>query len=273
MGNDHRQCVGMSRAHVDEVDVQAVDLRHELRQGVELGLGLAPVIVCAPIADERFHIRKWYALRLVVHGLPVGPTGHEQTPAKIGKIVIGHIYAKGPDGVARTSRSGSGRRPGGADREAGRRCWRQAQWPRLSGDCVGAGRPFPQLPAPRFHSSRAIHLPIACSFDVLLKRCWSGEGRNQVLRREDGMGEAGLPKFFAARDWGGPSFHNRTKRTVRLVGLPLSIVMRPGSLPARLNQLDDAMEDAGKGDAQPHRLSLQARERPAPSASIAVHPR
>ena len=42
--DDHRQCVFVLRAHVDEVDVEAVDLGDEIRHCVQPGLHLAPVV-------------------------------------------------------------------------------------------------------------------------------------------------------------------------------------------------------------------------------------
>ena len=41
------------RTHVDEMDVDAIDRRHELQQGVQFRLRLAPVVVRAPVANER----------------------------------------------------------------------------------------------------------------------------------------------------------------------------------------------------------------------------
>ena len=52
MGDDERQGVRMTRANVHEVNVEPVDLSHELRQGIQLRLGFAPVIVRAPVAYE-----------------------------------------------------------------------------------------------------------------------------------------------------------------------------------------------------------------------------
>ena len=61
--DDQRQRVRVARADVDEVDVDPVDRRHELREGIELRLGLAPVIAGAPIADEFLELRQLRALR------------------------------------------------------------------------------------------------------------------------------------------------------------------------------------------------------------------
>ena len=64
MRDDERQRVLVLRAHVDEVDVQPVDLGDELRQGVEPRLALAPVVVRRPVARERLRRRELHALRL-----------------------------------------------------------------------------------------------------------------------------------------------------------------------------------------------------------------
>ena len=53
--DDERQRVLVLRADVDEVDVEPVDLGHELRQGVQLRLAPAPVVVGRPVARELLH--------------------------------------------------------------------------------------------------------------------------------------------------------------------------------------------------------------------------
>ena len=47
--HDHRQRVRQLRTHVNEVDVDTVDLGRELRQRVEGCLDLAPVVVRGPV--------------------------------------------------------------------------------------------------------------------------------------------------------------------------------------------------------------------------------
>ena len=60
---------------MSELDVEAIDLGDELRQGIQLRLGLAPVVIRSPIADERLDPGQLHALGLIGDGLPVGPTG------------------------------------------------------------------------------------------------------------------------------------------------------------------------------------------------------
>src|SRR5215211_3196207 len=52
VGDDQRQRVLVPRADVEEVDVDPVDLGHELRPGVQLCLAFPPVVVRAPVPNE-----------------------------------------------------------------------------------------------------------------------------------------------------------------------------------------------------------------------------
>src|SRR5438045_660721 len=63
--DDHRQRLLMLRSNVDEMDIQPIDLRHELRQRVQFRFHLAPIVICPPIAREFLHHRARYALRIV----------------------------------------------------------------------------------------------------------------------------------------------------------------------------------------------------------------
>ena len=71
--DDHRQRVLVRRPDVDEVDVEAVDLGQELREGVQPRLEPAEVVVVAPVAGELLHRRQLHALRRVGDGLLLGP--------------------------------------------------------------------------------------------------------------------------------------------------------------------------------------------------------
>ena len=62
MRDDERQCVLMLRANVNEMNIKAVDLGDELREGVEPSFHLAPVVFRRPIARELFCRRKLNAL-------------------------------------------------------------------------------------------------------------------------------------------------------------------------------------------------------------------
>jgi hypothetical protein len=112
MRHDQRQSIGMLRADVNEVNVHAVDRCHELRQGVELGLGLSPVVAGAPILDERLQLRQLYALRLVIDRLAIRPPCFGDAPTKVFERRLRDADGEGPD-RAIFSRTGVGQ--GGKD--------------------------------------------------------------------------------------------------------------------------------------------------------------
>jgi hypothetical protein len=105
MGDDHRQSIGMLRADVDEVNVHVIDRCHELRQGVELGLGLPPVVIHPPVPHERLQLCQLHALRLIGDRLAVGPARGGDASAEIDELLVRNGDVKGPNRVAVTRRS------------------------------------------------------------------------------------------------------------------------------------------------------------------------
>ena len=104
--DDEREGVLVLRTHVDEVDVQAVDLGHELRQGVQLLLDLAPVVIGGPVAREFLHRRQRHTLRFVRHGLALRPLGGLDATAQVVQSFVGHLDVEGADfggGLDRTA--------------------------------------------------------------------------------------------------------------------------------------------------------------------------
>ena len=55
VADDERQCVLVLRTDMNEMDVQPIDLGHELREGVQPRLALAPVVLGRPVAGELLH--------------------------------------------------------------------------------------------------------------------------------------------------------------------------------------------------------------------------
>ena len=96
--DDDRQGVLVRRLHVDEVDVEAVDLGQELREGVEPGLEPAQVVVAAPVAGELLRRRERHALGDVADGLLLRPSRRLDSPAEVVELVLGHLDAEGTDG-------------------------------------------------------------------------------------------------------------------------------------------------------------------------------
>ena len=101
MRHDQRQGVRVTGADVDEVNVESVDLGHELRQRIQLRLCLAPVVVGSPVADELLQFRELYALRPVVDRLPVRPPRRSDAPAEIHELLFRNIDPEGADRVVR----------------------------------------------------------------------------------------------------------------------------------------------------------------------------
>ena len=71
--DDERQRVFMLRTNVNEVNVEPVDLGDELREGVQVRLDGAPVVVRHPVARELLDHGQRHALRLIRDGLLLGP--------------------------------------------------------------------------------------------------------------------------------------------------------------------------------------------------------
>ena len=87
----------MTRANVDEVDIEFVDLGDELRQGIELRFDLAPVVVSAPIADQLLQFCELHALRPVVDRLLVRPSRGGDAPAQVENGLFGNTNGEGAE--------------------------------------------------------------------------------------------------------------------------------------------------------------------------------
>jgi hypothetical protein len=81
VGHDQRQCVLVLGADVDEVDLHAVDLGRELRQGIQPRFDAAEVVLARPVVGERLERRQLDALRAIVDELLGGPARRRDAPA------------------------------------------------------------------------------------------------------------------------------------------------------------------------------------------------
>src|SRR5258708_33907330 len=90
----------MFRTNVNEMNVESVDLGDEVRQGFQLRLALAPIVLCRPISREFLNRRELDALRSIGDGFLVGPTCRLHTPAEVDEISLGNVDTEGTDGVA-----------------------------------------------------------------------------------------------------------------------------------------------------------------------------
>ena len=100
MRDDERQRILVLRTHVDEMNVQPVDLGDELRQGVESRLDLAPIVIRRPIARELLHRRKLHALRRIRDGFPVGPSRGGDALGEVSSSSCGKLTVKGRIDIA-----------------------------------------------------------------------------------------------------------------------------------------------------------------------------
>src|SRR5260370_40419386 len=75
-----RQRVLVRGAHVDEMNANPVDLSPVLREGVHASLKVAPLILVAPVGNERLSLLEGDALRPVPDGFPLWqPRGCQST--------------------------------------------------------------------------------------------------------------------------------------------------------------------------------------------------
>jgi len=102
VADDHRERVLVLGANVDEVDIQPVDLRDEVRYGVQPRLALAPVVLSRPVASEVLHERERHALRVVLDGLPLGKARRAEARPQVLELRFGDLDLERSDrGVAR----------------------------------------------------------------------------------------------------------------------------------------------------------------------------
>jgi hypothetical protein len=94
--DDQRERVLVLGADVDEVNVQPVDLGHEVRQGVQLPLALAPVVVRPPVVRQFLHHREPHALGVVGDRLALGPPGRVDAPPQLGKFRFREVHLRKP---------------------------------------------------------------------------------------------------------------------------------------------------------------------------------
>src|SRR5918998_5340464 len=95
--NDERQRILMFRTDVNEMNVQPIDLGDEVREGLQLLLALAPVVLLRPVARERLHRREPRALRLIFDGLLFGPARLRDASAEVDEFLFRNVDVEGSD--------------------------------------------------------------------------------------------------------------------------------------------------------------------------------
>ena len=97
MIDEKRQRVVVLGADVNEVNVEPVDLGHEVREGVQFLLAFAPVVLGRPVAREFLHRRQGHALRLICDRLLLGPTHRRDAPAEVVQGLVGNVNVERAD--------------------------------------------------------------------------------------------------------------------------------------------------------------------------------
>ncbi|MCY1366757.1 hypothetical protein D9M69_536630 [compost metagenome] len=139
VGHDQRHGVRMAGANVDEVNVQAVDVGQELREGIEFRFRLAPVVASLPVPHQRLKLVELYTLGPVGNRFPIRPACSGQTAAKIVERGLRNTGAEGANRISsrRRCRIGLDRRHCRTEHREGREgCPLQEQGPAgQDGEC------------------------------------------------------------------------------------------------------------------------------------------
>src|SRR5919205_2955523 len=86
----------MLRTHVNEMNVESVDLGDEVWQCLQSRLTLTPVVICSPIAREFLHRRELHALCCVVDGFLLGPLRRVDASPQIADFRFRKVHLKRP---------------------------------------------------------------------------------------------------------------------------------------------------------------------------------
>ena len=94
VGDEQRLGVRMGAGAVNEMDVQALDARGELRKAVEVRLAGAPVVVVQPIGAEVLRVGQRQALAPVVRRFGLRPARGGQAALEVVQLRIGDVDAE-----------------------------------------------------------------------------------------------------------------------------------------------------------------------------------
>ena len=86
---------------MDEVNIHAIDVRNELRIGIEPRFDFAPFVAGTPVANQFLQLRQLRPLRRV--GFFIRPARRLDAPPKIGEVGVRDVDAERPDFLANGS--------------------------------------------------------------------------------------------------------------------------------------------------------------------------
>src|ERR1700728_3068543 len=87
----------MLRAHVNEMDVEPVNLGDEVRHGVDLRLALPPIMLTCPVLRELLHGCELDALRCIRDRFLFGPQRRFHASAEVDELLVWNADAEGAD--------------------------------------------------------------------------------------------------------------------------------------------------------------------------------
>ncbi len=95
----------MRGTNVDKVNLKAVDGRPKLREAIEPGLRLRPVVLIKPLPAQLTRVRERRPLRPVAHRLSLGPTSPAQPIPEILDLGFRYVDVKRDDPMTHSTGS------------------------------------------------------------------------------------------------------------------------------------------------------------------------
>jgi len=92
--DDHRERIRILRTDMDEMNIEPVDARRELWQGVQPRFDFTPVVILLPIEREFAHCRELHALR---YRFPLRPQCRADAPAEVADRRVGKVDVQRTD--------------------------------------------------------------------------------------------------------------------------------------------------------------------------------
>ena len=97
VGDEKRHRVRVAALAVNEVDVETVDGRGELREAVEVGFAGAPIVVVQPVVAQFVGVGEGQSLAPVVRCFGVRPACFAQALAQVVKFIVADVDSEVAD--------------------------------------------------------------------------------------------------------------------------------------------------------------------------------
>src|SRR5688572_14217754 len=90
MRDNQRKCIRMFGSNMNKMDLEAVDVSHELGQSIQLCFYFTPVIISSPIICKSLHCRQRYSLRLISNRFLFRPSCLPNETLKVSYFLFRH---------------------------------------------------------------------------------------------------------------------------------------------------------------------------------------